>query len=334
MIESYRLRVRRKAWLLRARRKGRTLRPVTLRLDGLPPEAIFVFSVIRNECVRLPYFLDYYRRLGVAQFLFVDNGSSDGSAEYLADQPDVSLWRTDASYRRARYGIDWTNHLLRRYGHGRWCLTVDADEFLVYPFCDTRSLPALTDWLSASDIRSFGTMVLDMYPKGPVEAQNYRAGQDPFEVAPWFDAGNYTISTHHRLRNLWVQGGPRARMFFADDPKNAPALNKIPLVRWDGRFAYASSTHSLLPRGLNVVYDEWGGEKASGCLLHAKFLPMIADKAAEELIRREHFAGGREYRAYHAAMAGGVDLWTRWSERYAGWRQLDALGLMSRGNWA
>ena len=46
---------------------------------------------VRNEIVRLPYFLDYYRRLGAGHFLVVDNGSDDGTHEYLADQPDVSV---------------------------------------------------------------------------------------------------------------------------------------------------------------------------------------------------------------------------------------------------
>lgn len=89
----------------------------------------------------------------------------------------------------------------------------------------------------------------------------------------------------------------------------------------------------LLPRGLNNVYDEAGGEKASGCLLHAKFLDSFVEKAAEEVERREHFAGGREYEAYHQSTAQ-AGLWSSWSERYLGWRQLEMLGLMSKGNWA
>ena len=49
-------------------------------------------------------------------------------------------------------------------------------------------------------------------------------------------------------------------------------MDKIPLVRWQRRYAYASSTHALLPRGLNRVYAEDGGEAATGILLHTKFL--------------------------------------------------------------
>ena len=123
-------------------------------------------------------------------------------------------------------------------------------------------------------------------------------------------------------------------MFFADRPAKAPAMNKIPLVKWDRRFAYISSTHALLPRGLNSVYEEWGGEKASGALLHAKFLNTFAAKAQEELERGQHYSGSVEYKAYAAAMETHPDLWCKWSEKYINWRQLEILGLMSKGNWA
>ena len=289
---------------------------------------------MRNEDVRLPYFLRYYRQLGVNHFFFVDNESDDGGSAYLVDQPDVSLWLASGSYKRARFGMDWINWLLRKHAHDHWCLTVDPDEFLIYPFCDTRPLGALTDWLDASSIKSFGAMLLDMYPKGPVADVPYRRGADPFEIAEWFDSGNYTIARNSRFGNLWIQGGPRARTFFREDPQRAPALNKIPLVKWQRHYTYVSSTHMLLPRGLNLVYDEWGGEKASGVLMHMKFLSTFGDKAREELERRQHYANSQEYKAYAASEEANPDLWCKWSERYINWRQLEILGIMSKGNWA
>lgn len=173
-----------------------------------------------------------------------------------------------------------------------------------------------------------------MYPKGSLTSQPYVEGEDPFAIACWFDAGNYTIKRNWDYGNLWIQGGPRARAFFTDRPERAPALNKIPLVKWDRSYAFASSTHMLLPRGLTLVYDEWGGEKTSGVLLHAKLLDIFSEKAAEELDRREHFSASAEYRAYHAGLSENPDFWTRWSERYINWRQLEILGLMLKGNWA
>jgi len=315
-------------------RKRRELTPVVSRVSAIRPSDILLFSTLRNERVRLPYFLKYYREMGINHFLIVDNGSDDGSREYLAPQDDVSLWTTERSYKRARFGADWLNGLQMRYGHGHWTLVVDPDEFFIYPFSDTRPIRALTDWLDAGSIKSFPAMLLDMYPKGPIGAQPYHEGQDPFEIANWFDSGNYTISRNAKFGNLWIQGGPRARMFFADMPERAPALNKVPLVKWQRSYAYASSTHMLLPRGLNLVYDEWGGEKAAGCLLHAKFLDTFAVKANEEMLRHQHYANSHEYRAYKAALDDQPDLWCKWSDKYINWRQLEILGLMSKGNWA
>ncbi|QMU59421.1 MAG: glycosyltransferase family 2 protein [Boseongicola sp.] len=329
-----RLRAERRRLQLRAVRKRRELTSVADRTRIITPGGILLFSTVRNEYLRLPYFLDYYRKLGVSHFLFVDNGSDDGTAEYLSGEPDVSLWHTDAYYRSSRFGTDWMNWLKFRYGHGHWTLTLDPDEFLVYPFSNTRPLPALCHWLDQTGIRSFATLLLDMYPRGPLDEQSYEEGQDPFELTPWFDAGNYAMSPNPRYGNLWIQGGPRARVYFEDEPEKAPSLNKIPLVKWDRKYVFVSSTHMLLPRGLNQVYDRAGGEKASGCLLHAKFLDSLENKAAEEIERRQHFAKGREYDVYRQKDLGQNGLWCNWSERLTGWQQLEDLGLMSKGNWA
>jgi len=334
IFRSYGLRLQRKRWRIRAFRKRRELKQVVDRTDEIRSDDLLLFCTQRNEAIRLPYFLDYYRKQGIGHFFFVDNDSTDGSLDYLSDQPDVSVWRTKASYKRARFGVDWLNWLQMKYAHGHWALTVDPDEFLVYPFCDTRPLRALTDWLDASSIKSFSAMLLDMYPKGRLDEQPYARGQNPMDIACWFDSGNYTISRNHRFTNLWIQGGPRSRVFFKDQPERAPALNKVPLVKWDKRYAYVSSTHMLLPRGLNQVYDEWGGEKASGVLLHAKFLDTFGAKAEEELLRNEHYAASVEYKAYAEQLKENPQLWCKWSERYINWRQLEILGLMSKGNWA
>lgn len=332
--QRYRLRLRRKRYLIRALRKRRELSVVIDRSDDVEPEGILLFATMRNERIRLPYFLRYYRDLGVDHFFIVDNGSDDGTREFLARQDDVSLWATDESYKASRFGMDWLNGLLRKHGHGHWTLVVDPDEFFVYPFCDTRPIRALTDWLEAQSIRAFSAMVLDMYPKGKIDAQPYHEGQNPFEIANHFDSGNYMISKNPEYGNLWIQGGPRARRMFADDPYDSPSLNKIPLVRWHRSYVYISSTHMLLPRGLNLVYDEAGGEKAAGCLLHSKFLSTLPAKVADELARGQHFADGREYKAYAETLRDDPDLWCKWSEKYVNWRQLEILGLMSKGSWA
>ncbi|MCO4823233.1 MAG: glycosyltransferase family 2 protein [Amylibacter sp.] len=330
----YKLRIERKRRRVRSLRKRRELTNVVDRTRQIQPSDILIFSTLRNEKARLPYFLDYYRKLGVNHFFFVDNDSSDGSREYLQEQSDTSVWTTTASYKRSKFGMDWLNGLKAKYADGHWVLVVDVDELLVYPFCDTRPLRALTDWLDAGSIKSFGTMLLDMYPKGKIQHARIREGKDPVKTAPFFDASNYFIEKNNKYGNLWIQGGPRLRSFFRDRPQFAPALNKTPLVKWSKEYVYVSSTHTLLPRGLNLVYDEWGGQKPCGVLLHTKFMNTFSEKAEEEMARKQHYAASREYRTYLKQLNGDLLLWNEQSSEYQDWRQLEDLGLMARGNWA
>lgn len=55
--QTYRLRLRRKRWRIRAWRKGGSLDPVMNRTKLIRPSDILVFSTFRNEDVRLPHFL-------------------------------------------------------------------------------------------------------------------------------------------------------------------------------------------------------------------------------------------------------------------------------------
>lgn len=332
--QSYRLRLRRRRWHIRAFRKRRELSCVQDNLVNIGTKDVIVFSTFRNEGIRLPYFLEYYRNIGVNHFIMVDNDSSDEGPELLKRQSDVTLYHTYASYKNSRFGMDWLNWLMRKHAEGHWCLVVDPDELFVFPFIDNRPIQALTDWLDASSLRSFSAMLLDMYPKGPIKDFTYRPGQNPLEIAQWFDSGNYTYEKNQKFGNLWIQGGVRARSFFSDTPSKAPALNKVPLVKWSKRYAYESSTHMILPRGLNLVYEQNGGERTSGVLLHTKFLGAFEEKALEETGRNQHYANSSEYKRYAQELADTPDLWNRWSEQYINWRQLEILGLMSKGNWA
>lgn len=325
------LRWKRRRILWRSYRSRRSLTTVHDRTGSILSDDILCFSTVRNESLRLGHFLDHHRRLGVRHFLFVDNGSTDGTHDLLAAQPDVSLWRTGAEYRASRFGADWLGWLQMRFGHGHWALTLDADELLIYPYWETRDLRALTGWLNGTGQSMYPAMMLDLYPEGRLDAAPY-AGGDPLAVLDRFDAGNYSVQVQDRMRSLWIQGGVRSRALL-DDPRRGPTLSKVPLVRWNRRFAYVNSTHSLLPRRLNRCYAEDGGEWPSGILLHTKFLDGAPVRATEEKARREHFHDPGLFDAYYDAVIADPVLNTAHSARLTGWRQLEALGLMSRGGW-
>lgn len=332
--QRYKLRVLRRHLLWRAFRARHALRLVSDRTALITPDAILCVSVVRNEALRLPYFLEHHRRLGVTQFLFIDNESTDGTQALLAEQPDVSLWSTGASYKASRFGLDWSTWLQMKYARGKWCLTLDADELLIYPFHETRTLQDLTLFLDQQGADAMGAMMLDLYPKGPINEGTYASGQNPCEVLTHFDAGPYRAPRQEPKENLWVQGGVRERVFFADDPKRGPTLNKLPLVKWDLRYAYSNSTHAILPSRLNHAYDGPGETRLCGVLLHSKFLPVAVEKSVEEKTRKQHFAEPDRFGAYYDALIAGPTLWDESSVAFVNWQQLEALGLMSRGAWS
>lgn len=288
---------------------------------------------MRNEALRLPHFLAHYRQLGVRHFLIVDNGSTDETAAILQAQDDVSLWQTQASYKTARFGMDWLTWLLRRYGHGHWTVTVDADELLIYPQWDTKDLIALTQHLAGRGHPSLGALMLDLYPKGSPDQQSYRPGANPTDTLPWFDSHGYWCERRGQHKSVSVLGGVRARKFFQSDPAFAPVLSKVPLVRWHRSYVYFSSTHVALPPVLNAHHDLAGQERLTGVLLHTKFLPGTGARAKAEKARGQQYTRGPAHGAYYDALAQAPDLWTPDSVRFTGWRQLVELGLMTRGDW-
>ena len=118
------------------------LRPApegSIRQDGS-----LVFAVMRNEALRLPRFLEYYRRLGASGFVIVENNSNDETLGILRKQSDVLLYRTSASFVRKEA---WLDLLLRRHGADRWCAVVDADELLDFPGSAELGLSGLGTYL-------------------------------------------------------------------------------------------------------------------------------------------------------------------------------------------
>jgi hypothetical protein len=282
---------------------------------------ILLFCTLRNECVRMPYFLEYYRNLGVEHFFFVDNNSTDGFVDLVKDDQDVTLYHTNHSYKDSNFGMDWLNFLLNKYGSGKWCITCDPDEFVVYPFCESLKLDQLTKILDANNqISLYGTM-LDMYPK---EDEVYKSGMNPLDCSPYFDKTGYTYKPNEYCDSVWAQGGVRSRLLFSDDPDGAPALNKIPLVKWSQDFYYISSMHHGFPNQMNASYKSG----ITGAVLHFKFLSTFKEKVEEEIQRKEHYNDSSEYKQYNS-MIDNLEFYDpKFSVRYINTEQLIHLNLI------
>ena len=287
-----------------------------------PPDGeIRVVMLVRNERVRLPWLLEHYRGLRTSRFLVLDNRSDDGTADWLLAQgPDVHVFRTEASFAASGAGMRWINHLLDEHGCGAWCLTVDADEALVYPGAETVPLPRLTAYLDAAGAEAMAAPMLDLYAAIPLDAVRYRPGQSLIEAFPWFDATGYVRRDSNDFPYFRLHGGARARLFHAH-PAAGPVLQKVPLIRWRPEIKYTSSKHTAFPCRLADV---------TGALLHFKYLPDFASQVRVEVARGQHYLGAREYRAYQRRLdeGGALSPMGPASQRYRDTRQLVELGLI------
>jgi hypothetical protein len=308
-------------WLERESRKQFTV--IRDRTEAIGQKDILACSVLHNEKKRLPFFLEYYRKLGVRHFLLIDHESEDGTSDYLAEQEDCSCWRVGGIYPPSRAGTVWSNRILNRYAHGHWALRLDPDEFFVYPYCDARNIQDLTGYLDSIGRRSFYALLVDCYAE--TSGHDYAMGDNMFEQYPFFDGYGYMFP------GRTAKGGFRYRLLYSDS-QNVPILNKFPLVRWKRGMHYLSSTHKILPDVLNKAH----GDKnvcPTGCLMHFKIAGNIKERAAMEIKKRQRFGGAVEYHAiadmreeyrYHVE---GL------SVRYTGWESLERCGLLTVGNW-
>ncbi|MBV8060344.1 MAG: glycosyltransferase family 2 protein, partial [Alphaproteobacteria bacterium] len=73
-------------------------------------------SIVRNELVRLPYLLEYHRKLGIKQFFFIDNLSTDGTLDYIKSQPDCIPLIAESSFRDAHGGSLWIQEAIFKFG--------------------------------------------------------------------------------------------------------------------------------------------------------------------------------------------------------------------------
>jgi Glycosyl transferase family 2 len=302
------------------------LNPVTVREAALAKARFVLITTLRNETLRLPYFLEYYRKLGIEHFIIVDNESDDDVQDLVRPMTDVSIWSAKGSYKKARYGAVWMNHLLSKYCSGKWIMSVDVDELLVFLDQDKQALPALAHRLERQGVQGLATFMLDMYSDRSVAENTYRPGQDPLEVCPFFDAEGYVESVESPLSVKFVRGGPRSRVFAT---RESPWLQKTVFIKWKRHFAFIQgSASSVWPPNLaDPAYADQHGMPSA--LLHFKFIPQFYEKVAEEQTRQQHCP---DYTGYQAAIDEGKPLSFMFegSRRYRDWTSLEEVGLLSR----
>jgi hypothetical protein len=314
------------------RERRRPAQPGLQRLEGrtISPNATMpAFACVRNERVRLPAMLDHHRRLGVGSFFVVDNGSTDGSVEFLLSQPDVHLWTAPGSFAAARCGTDWLLALMAEHAGDGWRLVIDADELFVYLGYEHMPIGELCRRLDAEGADAMLAVMVDVYGDRAVAETHYQPGADPLSVCPWFDHRPWSLRLEafcdHRSHPSFF-GGTRQRVFGAPDGLDADTyytVNTVPLFRGGGAMRPSANFHWI--DGAHV-----SGSRAA--LLHWKYVASFPSDAREEVVRGEHWDSASQYQRYAARVDAqpALSLYDpAHSVRFVDSKQLGRLGILT-----
>ena len=213
-------------------------------------------------------FLAHHRRLGAKHFVFLDLSVDGGLAAFLEAERGCTVWRPRPGLQGGR-ALDWLNGLRGRYATGRWCLSLSTTDLFVFYRCEQRRLPDFTDFLDSEARDHVYALVVEMYGERPA-AELAAEGAEPAALDR-FDAFGFVTLDPGRFRNVIVRGGLQRRMLHRTKPRRSPALNRVPLVKWQWFYGYMAGTRLIVPAYLNTPHTRWHSSP-TGCILRYALL--------------------------------------------------------------
>lgn len=260
----------------------------TLRLGDDPFEPI-VLTVVRDDLERMKLFYHHYHDLGVKQFVVIDNGSTDGTLEWVSQQQGTRCYRVSAKF-RTESKVGWIEKALALTGYNRWYVVVDSDELLDYVGSEQHDLKDLIRYAKINGYKHLNGYMLDMYSDQPLFSEECGCNEIVSRFR-YFDASGYFLINH----GSWVlgrevcslKGGSRAR-FFKD---KGISLNKQSVFYYEPDTLYCHP-HYFWP------YNRWDERPCSFVLRHYKFLKQDLQKFENRVVEKTFWNESKEYKSY------------------------------------
>lgn len=292
---------------------------------SLAPGEVGAICVLRNEVSRIPLFFEHYKNLGVDRFFMVDNHSNDGSHELLLNEPRADIFLAHATFTAGNLGMYWANALARKYCLGNWLSIADADELLVYDEMERKDLADLARWLSKHGQDRLFSIMVDIYPSGPIGIQQ-RTMEDILREDCWFDSEGYSLERNY---GGWlVTGGPRHRVFNRKQKvQDTHWISKYPFFHMQESRAVISP-HWLWPM-------DWRMREPQSALLHLKLMDDFIERSARYEREGQHAFASRSYQLINERMAEmpEVTFFHANSRRYRGPKSLVRHRVMQSIDW-
>src|ERR687894_1767128 len=268
------------------------------------PDELVVVCLVRDGRPYVKPFIEHYFSLGAKHIVFLDNGSTDGTVETLKKYENVTVLRTNLSYKM--YNVTMKQYLVERFGRGRWTLSTDIDELFEYPYSDVVSLKALLGYLNENSYTAVVSYMLDMFPEEPLSEEDSPTEDLPLkELHRFYDISDIRTRSYHEVGEIGnvlpneeieiLRGGVQWRLFGIH-----PLLTKHPLVFLDDK---------LRPMDFS---EHWAGNARiadfTGILLHYKLSNSLYSLVRRELEERRYINQGGKYDKYFKVLGKAPSL--------------------------
>lgn len=260
--------------------------------NGENIEMPILVCVLRNDLGKVRFFMEHYRKIGIKKFVFVDNGSTDGTYEFLLEQEDVTLYQCLNDYTSNRK-IAWINRVLAECGDNKWYMLVDSDEFFTYLGEDKYSITDLLRQAEKMNLKRLGVVHLDMYPQGNLFTTENK--ENFIEKYCFFDKNSYICKK--TPRGVQIFGGPRKRIFGTN-----MKVSGLRCVYFENDDVIPSS-HFMIP------YEK--SDNVPTCLIsrHYKFVNEEDYNKIIEAVKTEKYSNNSaEYKTYFKGISKNPEL--------------------------
>ena len=203
------------------------------------PGDVIIVALVRDGLFYLEGFLAHYRSLGARHFVFIDNGSTDGTIAKIMQEPGTVIVRSHLPW--GLFENDFRGYAARTYCAGHWCLYADMDEQFDFEGSQAIGLKGLVRYLDINGFTCLMAQMLEMFPDAPLRETTTLPFADVLTRYRFYDPGHIRTVDYHdpaipfsfylganTLANAKIKflfGGVRRKVFGEDC-----ALSKHPLV--------------------------------------------------------------------------------------------------------
>ena len=236
---------------------------------------VVLIAKTKNEYKRIPFFIQYYRMIGIKYFIFIDNNSSDDTYEFLLKQGNTKVFFTTDALPNHHL---WIKKILDTFCINRWSLIVDLDELFCFSNIESVKINRIIEYLDLKGYDAVSSILLDMYPRGFLSKAVVKDEYSPLSLLQFFDKNS------HFLKYNKHYGGVRKRIFDVE-----PCLTKFPLIKHNPNIIIGPGMHSVK----NIT-----PAKFSTALLHCKFDSNFKTKTEQAVESAVYWNNSEEYKKY------------------------------------